>query len=59
MVATYGMRVVGAILILAIGRLVAKRVQRIIKSLMEKRFDSEGITIPFPQHDVHLIKDDA
>lgn len=26
---------------------------------MKKRFDAAGISIPFPQRDVHLIKDDA
>ncbi len=26
---------------------------------MKKRFDAEGISIPFPQRDVHLIKEDA
>ncbi len=35
-VAEYGMKILGAILILVIGRLVAKLIQRLIKALMEK-----------------------
>jgi small conductance mechanosensitive channel len=35
-VAEYGMKIVGAILILVIGRLVAKLIQQLIKALMEK-----------------------
>jgi small conductance mechanosensitive channel len=35
-VAEYGMKVVGAILILVIGRIVAKLIQKLIKALMEK-----------------------
>jgi small conductance mechanosensitive channel len=30
-----------------------------IHEAMKKRFDAENISIPFPQRDVHLIKDDA
>ena len=25
---------------------------------IKKRFDKEGISIPFPQQDVHIIKDE-
>jgi small conductance mechanosensitive channel len=25
---------------------------------LKKRFDAEGVTIPFPQHDVHLLKEE-
>jgi small conductance mechanosensitive channel len=30
-----------------------------LQEAMKKRFDAEGISIPFPQRDVHLIKDEA
>jgi len=30
-----------------------------VQEAMKKRFDAESISIPFPQRDVHLIKDEA
>jgi hypothetical protein len=63
--ALYGLRVVSALAIFVIGRWVAKGITRIIERLMVKRkvdttekvkkaFDANGITIPFPQRDVHI-----
>ncbi len=30
-----------------------------ITEAVKQRFDEAGLSIPFPQRDVHLIKDDA
>ncbi len=35
------------------------RLEMAIQELIKKRFDAEGITIPFPQRDVHLIQPGA
>jgi len=74
LVAIYGLKVIAAIVIFFIGKWISGMLSRAVGSAMRRaktdeyfqiteavkqRFDAAGISIPFPQRDVHLIQSEA
>lgn len=53
--ALYGTKVVGAILILIIGRIVSGMLAKLVGRLLRRsKIDEVSISIPYPQQDIHL-----
>ncbi len=58
--AQYGLKVIAALIILLIGRWLAKFISRLIKKALiitakvKLALDENGIAIPYPQRDVHI-----
>ena len=71
-IAEYGLKVVGAILIFIVGRWIAKLLSNLVEKAADYRdvyfdvtakvklsLDQNGISIPYPQRDVHMIPSNA